>query len=82
MNETKELTPKAMAGNIPVYCAHEEIVPVGGVVPNPKNPNQHPEKQVQLLAQIIKAQGWRQPVTISRRSGFIVRGHGRYKAAL
>jgi ParB-like chromosome segregation protein Spo0J len=67
---------------IKVFCAHREIVPVESVVPNPRNPNTHPSRQIELLARIIKSQGWRAPVTVSSRSGFIVRGHGRYLAAL
>jgi hypothetical protein len=34
------------------------------------------------LARIIEAQGWRAPITISNRSGLVVRGHGRLLAAL
>lgn len=81
MSDNINIEPKAMAGTIPVYCAHEEIVEIGKLIPNPKNPNQHPEKQLQLLANIIKGQGWRAPITVSKRSGYIVKGHGRYKAA-
>jgi hypothetical protein len=51
------------------------------LVPNPKNPNQHPEAQIDLLAKIIAAHGWRAPITVSNRSGFVVRGHGRLLAA-
>lgn len=76
-----EAEPKAMADNIPVFCAHDTILSIEKVIPNPKNPNKHPESQVKLLAEIIKAQGWRQPITISTRSGFIVKGHGRLMAA-
>ena len=65
-----------------VKCAHDEMVPVEKLVPNPRNPNKHPAKQIELLAKIIEAQGWRAPVSVSRLSGFIVRGHGRYEAAL
>ena len=77
-----EAKPKAMAGKIPVFCAHDEIVPVEKLVPNPKNPNEHPDDQVNLLAKIIKATGWRQPITVSKRSGFVVKGHGRLLAAI
>lgn len=77
---TNDMQPKGMAGKIPVYCAFDKIVPVEELTPNPKNPNQHPENQVELLAKVIKAQGWRAPVTVSTRSGMIVRGHGRYLA--
>lgn len=71
-----------MAGNIPVYCAFDKIVPLEELKPNPKNPNKHPRDQVELLARVIEAQGWRQPVKVSTRSGLIVSGHGRYEAAL
>ena len=77
---TNYILTKGMAGDIPVYCAFDQIVPVEDLTPNPKNPNQHPEDQVKLLAKIIKAQGWRAPVTVSNLSGMIVRGHGRYLA--
>jgi ParB-like chromosome segregation protein Spo0J len=36
---------------------------------------------VALLAKVIAYQGWRSPIVISTRSGFIVAGHGRYEAA-
>ena len=73
---------KGEAGGIPVFCAFDKIVPVGEVKPNPKNPNPHPEEQIDLLAKIIRAQGWRAPVTVSTLSGLVVRGHGRLMAAI
>lgn len=76
------IKPKAMCGQIPVYCSHDEITDIMKVVPNPKNPNTHPSKQIKILSQIIEAQGWRKPITVSRRSGFVVSGHGRLEAAL
>ena len=48
---------------------------------NPLNPNKHPEDQIRALAQISKATGWRQPSTVSARSGLIVNGHGSLGAA-
>lgn len=77
-----EANPKAWADGVPVYCAHDAIVDVTALVPNPKNPNQHPDNQIQLLGRIIREAGWRQPITVSNRSGFIVKGHGRLSAAL
>ena len=76
---TAEKTPKA--GGIPVYCAHDKIVAIEEVWPNPRNPNQHPEEQIALLAKIIKKQGWRAPITVSTLSNQVVRGHGRLMAA-
>ena len=71
-----------MAGEIPVFCAFDKIVSLEDLKPNPKNPNNHPPEQVELLAKVIKTQGWRQPVKVSNLSGYIVSGHGRYEAAL
>lgn len=70
-----------LADNIPVYCAYDEIADITTIIPNPRNPNQHSGRQIELLAKIIKNQGWRAPITVSNRSGFIVRGHGRLLAA-
>lgn len=78
---TANTTPRAMIGVIPVFCAYDEIIPTAKAIPNPQNPNKHPDKQINLLAEIIKQQGWRAPITISTRSGYIVRGHGRLMAA-
>lgn len=69
------------AGAIEVYCAHDQIVKTDDLKPNPKNPNQHPDDQIVLLAKIIKKQGWRAPITVSTLSGLVVRGHGRLMAA-
>ena len=78
---TETTKPKGHAGDIPVYCAFDKIVELSELKPNPKNPNTHPENQVELLAKVIEAQGWRAPVKVSTRSGYIVSGHGRYLAA-
>ena len=64
-----------------IHCAHTELVKLDRLKPNPRNPNQHPATQITLLASIISEQGWRAPITVSTRSGFIVRGHGRLEAA-
>ena len=69
----REVTPDGFK----VYCAYDEIVEIDSLKPNPRNPNRHPEAQVKMLARIIGEQGWRAPITVSRRSGYIVRGHAR-----
>jgi len=71
----------ATASGIPVYCAHKCIADITDVKPNPRNPNRHSDAQIGLLAKIIRNQGWRAPITISARSGLVVRGHGRLEAA-
>lgn len=72
---------KAIADNVPVYCAHDAIVDIDELIPNPKNPNEHPPEQIALLAKIIKRTGWRAPITVSKLSGFVVKGHGRLLSA-
>ena len=52
--EARAVTPEG----VKVFCAFDELVPIGKVVPNPGNPNTHPPKQVALLAAIIRGQGW------------------------
>ena len=68
--------------NVKIHCAHNALVDPATLKPNPKNPNRHSAHQIQLLASIIQEQGWRGPITVSKRSGLIVRGHGRLEAAL
>lgn len=75
--------PKArtLANGIEVWCSFDKLVPVGELKPNPRNPNTHPQRQVELLAKNIRYFGWRQTITVSKRSGLIVSGHGRLMAA-
>ena len=66
---------------IQVHCSYDKMVDTHKLIPNPQNPNTHPEDQIKLLAEIIKTNGWRSPITVSNRSGYIVKGHGRLMAA-
>jgi hypothetical protein len=67
---------------IPVFCRHDKMIDPAALVPNPRNPNKHPESQIEILSRVIKSQGWRSPIVVSNRSGFIVKGHGRLAAAM
>lgn len=80
---SKAATPKAkgLADGIEVWCSFDKLVPVEDLKPNPRNPNTHPARQVELLAKNVRYFGWRHPITVSKRSGFIVAGHGRLEAA-
>jgi len=64
-----------------IHCAHDKLVPIADLKPHPKNRNNHPDDQITRLAQILEYQGWRQPIKVSRLSGFITAGHGRLLAA-
>ncbi len=66
---------------VKIHCVHDELVEIDRMMPNPRNPNTHPDKQVEKLAKLIKVHGWRLGITVSKRSGFIVSGHCRLLAA-
>jgi ParB-like chromosome segregation protein Spo0J len=65
-----------------VRCTHDKIVPIHELKAHPKNRNIHPPDQIEQLAEILKYQGWRYPVKVSKQSGYVTAGHGRMAAAL
>lgn len=67
---------------IPVYCAYTDMVRPSTLQSHPRNDNTHPESQIAMLAKSVRECGWRHPIVVSKRSGFIVAGHGRKLAAL
>lgn len=58
-----------------------KIVNIADLKPNPDNTNQHPAEQIERLGEILRYQGFRNPLVVSNQSGFIVSGHGRLEAA-
>lgn len=74
----KQLTA---APEVQVHCRYTKLISISALKPHPQNPNKHPKQQLELLAKIIKEQGWRAPITVSNLSGYIIRGHGRMEAA-
>ena len=64
-----------------IHCEYTELVKWDELKPHALNPNTHDEDQIRKLAKMIQYHGWRMPVTVSKRSGFVVRGHGRLLAA-
>src|SRR5438045_925819 len=64
-----------------IRCSFSAQVPPGRLKPHPKNPRRHSAAQIALLGKIIAHQGWRAPIVVSKRSGFIVAGHARFEAA-
>lgn len=59
-----------------------KMVDVEAIVPNPKNANRHSIEQIERLTKLIKYQGFRNPLIVSNRTGFLVVGHGRLEAAI
>lgn len=64
-----------------IKCLYDKLIKTESLKPHPKNRNLHPDKQVERLAEILEYQGWRYPVKVSKRSGFVTSGHGRILAA-
>lgn len=64
-----------------VHCPYDKLVDVSKLNLHPKNPNKHSEEQIERLAKILKYQGFRYPIKVSKRSGYVTSGHGRIEAA-
>jgi len=58
-----------------------KIEPIEKIVPNPKNANIHSEEQLERLSKLVDFQGFRVPLIVSNRTGFLVAGHGRLEMA-
>lgn len=65
-----------------VRCLYDKLVPIHQLKKHPRNRNSHPPEQIKELAEILKYQGWRYPIKVSKQSGFITAGHGRLLAAV
>jgi len=65
---------------VEIKCSYTKLVDLIDLVPNPKNSNKHSDKQIEVLAKIIKSRGMRHPLIVSNRSGFIVAGHCRLES--
>lgn len=81
---SEEPTPQeaGLIKEFAIRCAHDDIVSPKELKPNPRNPNRHPPKQLEMFIAILGFQGWRRPITVSKRSGFVTKGHGALEAAL
>lgn len=70
-----------MSDVVEYNCEYSSLEDIDKIIENPRNANNHPDRQVDILAKILKQQGWRHPLIVSKRSGFLVAGHGRLAAA-
>lgn len=64
-----------------VRCKYTELVDINKIIENPKNTNKHSDEQVSLLVKLIDKHGFRHPLIVSSRTGFLVAGHARLAAA-
>lgn len=67
---------------INVHCKFDEMVQLIKLVDHPRNNNKHPQNQIDHLARLYEAHGIRNPIIVSKRSGYIVSGHGRKLAGI
>lgn len=65
-----------------VECNHDRMVDPRALKDSPFNNNRHSQQQIEALAKIIQNVGFRSPIVVSNRSGYIVKGHGRKLAAI
>lgn len=72
---------RGTGSSIQILCAYDEMRDIDSLVLNPRNNNKHPDSQIERLAKIIQFSGFRSPIVVSTRSGFVVKGHGRIAAA-
>lgn len=73
-------SPKSCAPKI--HTHYDALVSPASLTPHPDNPNFHPVSQIEALCEVIRENGWRAPIVVSRLSGCVVKGHGRLAAAL
>jgi len=63
-----------------IKCSFDKMVNIKTLKPNPLNPNEHTDEQIVLFAAILKYQGVRRPVRVSKRCRLMTVGHGMIKA--
>jgi len=64
-----------------IHCKFDELKSLDDLQEHPKNRNKHSKEQIERLAKLYNYQGIRHPIIVSKKSGFIVAGHGRKAAA-
>jgi hypothetical protein len=64
------------ASDPPINCAHDALLAPEALQLNARNPNRHSAEQLRIYAKIIRHQGWRKPIVVSKRSGLVVAGAG------
>ena len=70
-----------MSDEIKIHCSFDKMVDVRELKEHPRNNNKHTKDQLARLVKVIKANGFRRVITVSRNSGFMTAGHLRLLAA-
>lgn len=63
------------------FSGYDKLVNLKDLKSSRYQRNTHPKNQIERLARIMKEHGIRQPISISKQTGEVVFGHGRWEAA-
>ncbi len=63
------------------FKSYDKLAPLKSLKANKFQHNTHPKEQIERLAKIMREHGVRHPIHISKRSGQVCFGHGRWEAA-
>ncbi len=64
------------------FKTYDELMPLKDLKKSKHQRNKHPQDQIERLAKIMEKHGVRHPIHISRQSGQVCFGHGRWEAAV
>ncbi len=65
-----------------IHCKSDKMLNPRDLFDHPKNRNNHDKSQIERLVKLFQFHGIRHPIIVSKRSGYIVAGHGRKLAAI
>ena len=72
-----------MAGKKPLKNRIIQQLPIGDIIPNPRNAKKHSDEQIVQIVSSIREWGWTNPILIDIFAGnIIIAGHGRRLAAM
>lgn len=53
-----------------------QMLPIDTLIPNPRNPNKHPEEQITRLMAELRKDGQTRPVLVRKANNMLIAGHG------
>ena len=56
-------------------------IPIGTIVPDPKNARAHNERNIEVICNSLKEHGQDTPIVIEKGTNLLIKGHGRLMAA-
>lgn len=63
------------------FDKYDKLMPINELKVSKHQRNKHPKEQIERLAKLMREQGVRHPIHISKLSGEVCFGHGRWEAA-